>query len=792
MIVRLAIALAASVSMLFGQQTRLLHPPAQTRPYVLRILVEQPRVDQVELRLGRRAASEAQIARAPAGWDLRIRGGVVRLSGDAPETTPLRLELHLATDRLNATIRTTLSAGGRKVFGAKLPVEEVVRGKPLDRLDSVLYVPGVWTSGERIFLKPLDPGRTPPGGRWTIGGLRAREIADGLELEIPEDYAPEDPVNVEYLDPWGDLVVRARTGHGVRTLSASEPHPANPRITGCSTYSFAGSGVCVCGYFPPGSRDRLRIDGREAAVTLAASARVVYFRLPAGARPGVHVISGDTAAGFEASDQVLSTVVAMRSSLDREALVRGQSTTLRIRIDGTPEPLDIALANHTPAVVRLEGGDHQTVTTSGGGDNEVDLRVDSTGTGGFNITMQLAAARCPCADIEPIGDDSGGFFPARALASFAPATPAALAATAQAVAAALGLNVLDATALPNVGTGLAAFQIPDARTVPLVVAALQTDPRVRAAQPDFYYQTNGQAAAQEPYARLSYGARLIGADRLSGALKGRGVEIALLDTGVDADHVELTGRIVEWRDFTGGSYSAEIHGTQVAGIIVADDENGTGIAGVAPEARILSLRTCQAYSRQSVRARCWTSALVKAIDFSLDRESHILNLSVGGKREDLLLTQAIRAVVERGRIVIAAAGNDGPAGAPAYPALLPEVVAVTAVDIERELYAHATRGEYVDLAAPGVEILTPAPGGQYSLASGTSFATAYVTAVAALLLERDRDLGPARMREALEGSAQDLGDSGRDAEYGSGLIDACGAAARALSGEFCNNPPAKK
>ena len=541
-------------------------------------------------------------------------------------------------------------------------------------------------------------------------------------------------------------------------------------------------GTCVCGYFPPGSQPRLLFDGRPLDDVVAHSQRVAFVRLPADALPGAHILSGDPASGYEASDQVLSTVVATQSSLDQNALLRGQSTTLRIAIEGAGEPLAIKLVNHTPNVVRLEGGDEQTVETSGGAENALELEVDSTGAGNFSITTELEAARCPCAETDPIGDDSDGFFPARVLATM---PVAGLAAAAQAVGAALGLNVADVTPLPNVGAGIVTFQIPDARTVPGVVAALQADPRVQAAQPDFLYETSAQAVATAPYTGLSYGSHLIAADRLGVELRGRGVEVAVLDTGLDANHEELAGRIAEQKDFTGGTYAAEIHGTQVAGIVAANDANGAGIAGVAPEVRIVSLRACQAYSAQAVRARCWTSALVKAIDFALGRDSPVLNLSVGGRREDALLTQAIRAAVERGRIVVAAAGNDGPSGAPAYPALLPDVVAVTAVDVESKLYTQATRGDYVDLAAPGVEIIAPAPGGRYPLASGTSFATAFVSGVAALLLERDPSLTPARLRQALEGSARDLGPSGRDAEFGSGLIDACGAAARALGEPVC-------
>ena len=218
------------------------------------------------------------------------------------------------------------------------------------------------------------------------------------------------------------------------------------------------------------------------------------------------------------------------------------------------------------------------------------------------------------------------------------------------------------TPLNAAAVGLIIFDIPDARTVPVVVLALNADPRIQFAQPDYVYDTHGQAvvASTEPFESLSYGARLAGADRIQDLVSGRGTRVALIDTGVDVDHVDLIDQISESRDFTGKGFSPDIHGTQVAGILAAKSGNGVGISGIAPGVTLLALKACQPSSQQSVRARCWSSALVKGIDYAVEQDVDIINLSVGGRREDQLLRVAVEVATGSNTVVVAAAGNDGP------------------------------------------------------------------------------------------------------------------------------------
>ena len=139
---------------------------------------------------------------------------------------------------------------------------------------------------------------------------------------------------------------------------------------------------------------------------------------------------------------------------------------------------------------------------------------------------------------------------------------------------------------------------------------------------------------------------------------------------------------------------------------------------------------------------------------------------------DPLLARALAALHQKGTILIAAVGNAGPKSPPLYPAADPNVIAVTATDADDQLFALSNRGAYIAVAAPGADILVLAPDGAYQLSSGTSFAAAYVTGIAALMLERKPGLDPDTLKKALQNSAKDLGPKGRDDQFGAGLADA--------------------
>jgi subtilisin family serine protease len=188
-----------------------------------------------------------------------------------------------------------------------------------------------------------------------------------------------------------------------------------------------------------------------------------------------------------------------------------------------------------------------------------------------------------------------------------------------------------------------------------------------------------------------------------------------------------------------GKAAPEPPGTEIAGILVARAK----LTGVAPEAKLLSVR---AFSGGKAKPAQSTSLqLLKGINWAFDAGARIMNMSFAGPM-DPLLERIIKAAAEKGVILVAAAGNEGPKAPPVYPAAYPDVIAVTATDEKDKLYAKANRGDYISVAAPGVDIIAPGLKGSYALSSGTSMAAAHVSGVAALLLERNAELSAADAR----------------------------------------------
>ena len=373
------------------------------------------------------------------------------------------------------------------------------------------------------------------------------------------------------------------------------------------------------------------------------------------------------------------------------------------------------------------------------------------------MTYELDGDACPCEGADSPPEDPRGLIPARVLAAIPIAAAGAMLATAQALAATHGLGVVEVAALPSTNDGLVIFSIPDARDVLLVVIALEADPRVSFAQPEYVYETTA--------GELSYARNMMRLDRIDTSLTGEGVLVAVIDSGVDP------ARAAERVDVTGSGVTADLHGTLMAGTLLE----------VAPRVRILGIKACVPVSAQAIQGRCSSSALAKALDLGVQKRARVLNLSLSGSK-DKLLPRLIDAAVAGAGIVVAAAGNGGPKGEPGYPAALENVIAVTAVDAREDLYPHATVGSFIDLAAPGVDILGAMPAQQAVIFSGTSPAAAYASGVVALMLQHSPGLSQPVIQPLLEQSAKDLGLSGKDPQFGSGLIDGCRAVLQLTGG----------
>ena len=177
-----------------------------------------------------------------------------------------------------------------------------------------------------------------------------------------------------------------------------------------------------------------------------------------------------------------------------------------------------------------------------------------------------------------------------------------------------------------------------------------------------------------------------------------------------------------------------------------------------------------AFSSSAAKAESTTFNILKGIDWSVRQGARIINMSFAGPRDPRSSARSRRAY-DKGIVLIAAAGNAGPKSPPLFPGADPYVIAVTATDVDDKLFTGANRGKYISVAAPGVDILVPAPEGDYQITTGTSVAAAEVSGIVALLLERNPKLTPADIRRILTASAKRLGPGERDDNFGSGLID---------------------
>ncbi|MFT4116177.1 S8 family serine peptidase [Bradyrhizobium sp.] len=331
-----------------------------------------------------------------------------------------------------------------------------------------------------------------------------------------------------------------------------------------------------------------------------------------------------------------------------------------------------------------------------------------------------------------------------------------------------GLRRIASESFPLVGATIGLFRITDGRPYETVRREFAADGSVRSIQPNFRYVLQDQKPpvpnegdpAQYALAKL----RLPQAHTLA---RGANVTIAVIDSGIDARHPELAGSIADNFDALGSSEGPHVHGTGIAGVIVAHAR----LMGSAPEARIIAIR---AFGGTTSGAESNSYIILRSLNYAAEHGAQIVNMSFAGPK-DVVIERAIAATAARGLLLIAAAGNAGAKSPPLYPAANPNVIAVSATDQQDKLLAASNRGNYIALAAPGVDIFLPAPDGKYQMTSGTSFSAAYVSGVAALLLARDHMLKPEALRMTLAKTARDLGLPGRDDLYGDGEPDAYAA-----------------
>jgi len=271
-----------------------------------------------------------------------------------------------------------------------------------------------------------------------------------------------------------------------------------------------------------------------------------------------------------------------------------------------------------------------------------------------------------------------------------------------------------------------------------------------------------------------WGLKLFGIPALWSRTKGEGAVVAVLDTGAALDHPDLKGQIVAAKDFTGspsGPADVHGHGTHCCGIIAAA-ENDSGVVGVAPKARLLVGKVLGDNGSGS------GLAISNGIRWAVDSGADLISMSLGSSTPDGRIQSAVRYAASKGVFVIAAAGNEGPdEGTVGYPGGFAECVCVAAIDQAKKIAKFSSRGSQVDVAAPGVDILSTYPPKNYARLSGTSMATPFVAGVVALIVAKQKAQGKKAIGSVddlltlIKKTSVDAGNPGFDSSYGWGLID---------------------
>jgi type VII secretion-associated serine protease mycosin len=270
---------------------------------------------------------------------------------------------------------------------------------------------------------------------------------------------------------------------------------------------------------------------------------------------------------------------------------------------------------------------------------------------------------------------------------------------------------------------------------------------------------------------------------------GAGVTVGVVDTGVDAGVPQLGGHVATGTTFAGGSNGNTDcvgHGTQVAGIIVAQASGSVGFEGLAPDSKVLPITAAQAIDDAqpgSQQTPPDAKTLAKAINYAVGHGAGVINVSIVVHTDDPSLQDAVANAIAHNVLVVAAVGNAPNSGSSTpYPAAYPGVLGVSGVAQDGSVLAGVQAGSYVGLVAPGASVTTTQRGGGLVTVSGTDYATAFVSATAALVRARWPNLGPDELIRRLEGTATPMAGGPTSPQYGYGEVNPYRAVTETMMG----------
>jgi Subtilase family/Autotransporter beta-domain/IPT/TIG domain len=555
-------------------------------------------------------------------------------------------------------------------------------------------------------------------------------------------------------------------------------------FTGTTTVRFGGSTasftvnspIQITAISPPGAGTvHITMTNRVGTSSPTAADQFTYQAAPIGpsdstklramqlsVTPMIAQISGQAITGA-----IGNAINAGFSDNPQTLTPNGGGFTVQIPL-GEPPPPAIGSTGNGTGGGGAGAGSRTVIITRQGGNGPGSLANRRQGGNGAPPGTRLidmpAIPLPPGSGMPPVGETR--FVPDEVVLQFGPgATPQQIAAIAQR----FGLTIVAQQTIGALGRTVYTFRITNGQSVRQVIGAIDaaranaTAPNV-AVQPNYTYgltqdQDNPNADAGNSPQYIINKLHLAEAHRIT---KGDKVIIAVIDSEIDSKLPDLAGTVTDRYDAGCGATSPDSHGTGMAGAIASHGQ----LLGVAPQANIIAI--CAFGGAGQPKAD--TFKIIKGLDYAIGRGARIVNMSFAGPH-DPALSQALQIAREKGVLLIAAAGNAGPKSPPLYPGADPNVMAVTATDENDRLFKGANQGEYVTIAAPGVEILVPAPDGGVQVTTGTSVATANVSGVAALLIARKPSLTPEQVRATLVTTAKHLGSGGINPQFGAGLVD---------------------
>jgi subtilisin family serine protease len=299
--------------------------------------------------------------------------------------------------------------------------------------------------------------------------------------------------------------------------------------------------------------------------------------------------------------------------------------------------------------------------------------------------------------------------------------------------------------MTGVGMHCAVYQLGQGVSSAEVIGQLAKDKRVEIVQNMHYYKTQAQSS-RDPYAKLQTNLASMRIEKAHQRADGKGITVGIIDTGVDVEHPDLKGQVVENQNLVqdlSPTFNSDKHGTAIAGVIAAKSNNKDGIIGIAPNARLVALKACWPEKPDAMEAACNSFSLALAINAAMKTGVDVLNMSLAGP-EDPLLTALLKKAIEDGMIVVAAGSGD-PGGENNFPASMGNVLSVESFRQTEGVHQPAAD----TITAQGDQVLTTLPHGTYDFISGHSIAAAEVSGIVALLLELKREQLPSDIRNIL-------------------------------------------